>query len=117
VGKRPKAPKKPKKEKVGKGALVAAVIVDEPGSGAVTPSVFPEDVEMVSASSWMNQSLALRNGTAVFCPPVSCTVPVTIYATEGYIHNFTLGQSIVFHVSLRNDDSFSFHPDKPYTTS
>jgi len=50
VGKRSKAPKKLKKEKVGKGALVAAVVVDEPGSGAVTPSVLPEDVEMASAS-------------------------------------------------------------------
>jgi len=50
VGKRSKAPKKPKKEKVGKGTLVAAVVVDEPGSGAVTPSVLPEDVEMASAS-------------------------------------------------------------------
>jgi len=46
VGKRTKAPKKPKKEKVGKSALV----VDEPGSGAVTPSVQPEDVEMAPAS-------------------------------------------------------------------
>ena len=45
-GKKPKAPKKPKKEKVGKNALV----VDEPGSGAVTPSVLPEDVEMAPAS-------------------------------------------------------------------
>jgi len=50
VGKRSKAPKKAKEEKVGKGALVAAAVVDEPGSGAVTPSVLPEDVEMASAS-------------------------------------------------------------------
>jgi hypothetical protein len=62
VGKRSKAPKKPKKEKVGKSALAAAAvaaeaaaaaaaaIVDEPGSGAVTPSILPEDVEMASAS-------------------------------------------------------------------
>jgi len=40
----------PKKEKVGKGILVAAAVVDEPGSGAVTPSALPEDVEMASAS-------------------------------------------------------------------
>ena len=46
VGKRSKAPKKPKKEKVGKTALG----VDEPESGAVTPSLQPEDVEMVPAS-------------------------------------------------------------------
>ena len=46
VGKRSKAPKKPKKEKVGKSALG----VDEPESGAVTPSLQPEDVEMVPAS-------------------------------------------------------------------
>ena len=44
--KKPKAPKKPKKEKVGKSALGA----DEPESGAVTPSVQPEDVEMAPAS-------------------------------------------------------------------
>jgi len=50
MGKTSKALKKPKKEKVGKGTLVAAAVVDEPGSGAVTPSVLPEDVEMVSAS-------------------------------------------------------------------
>ena len=54
--------KKPKKKQVGKGTLVAAAVVDEPGSGAVTPSVLPEDVEMVSASLWMSQSFALRNG-------------------------------------------------------
>ena len=45
-GKKPKAPKKPKKERVKKSALG----VDEPGSGAVTPSVQPEDVEMAPAS-------------------------------------------------------------------
>ena len=46
VGKKPKAPKKPRKEKVKKSALV----VDEPGSGAVTPNIQPEDVEMAPAS-------------------------------------------------------------------
>jgi len=58
-------------------------------------------------------------GTVVFRLPVSiyCTLPITVYTTEGYIHNFTLNQSIVFHVPLRNDDSLSFYLDKPYTTS
>jgi len=55
-------------------------------------------------------------GTAVFRPSVSCTLPIIVCATEGYIHNFILGQSIVLHVPLRKDDPFSFHPDKTYTT-
>ena len=49
VGKRSKAPKKPKKEKVVKSSLAVDVAVDEPGSGAVTPSIQPEDVEMAPA--------------------------------------------------------------------
>lgn len=48
-GKKHKAPKKPKKERKAK-ASKGTLVVDEPGSGAVTPSVQPEDVEMASAS-------------------------------------------------------------------